>query len=118
MEAARKELFIIAGERLPNSILEEHERIEKVSSIRQSLSEVKKKIERLRKKEKDLEVLLEATEKEVEKSKLGVSTAEKDFDACNDVDLLNYDDLTDLEQKKEHLEAMRQDLVNYKIYLD
>ncbi|MCD7473171.1 hypothetical protein HAX54_014824 [Datura stramonium] len=43
--------------------------IEKVSSIRQSLSEVKEKIEKLRRKEKDLDVLLEATKKEVEEAK-------------------------------------------------
>ncbi|MCD9643784.1 hypothetical protein HAX54_031483 [Datura stramonium] len=49
----------------------------------QSLSEVREEIEKLRQKEKDLEVLFEATEKEIEEAKLGVSTAEKDFDACN-----------------------------------
>ncbi|MCD7455300.1 hypothetical protein HAX54_027769 [Datura stramonium] len=118
MEAARKELSIIAGERLSNAMLEEHEKIEKVSSICQSLSKVKEKIEKLRRKEKDLEILVATTEKEVEEAKLGVSTAKKDFDACNDVDLLNFDDLTDLEQKKELLEAMRQDLINYKLCLD
>ncbi|MCD7455462.1 hypothetical protein HAX54_028234 [Datura stramonium] len=79
---------------------------------------VKEKIEKLRRKEKDLEILLAATEKEVEEAKLVVSTAEKDFDACNDVDLLNSDELTELEQKKERLEAMRQDLINYKPCLD
>ncbi|MCE3216427.1 hypothetical protein HAX54_006477, partial [Datura stramonium] len=79
-EAARKELSITAGE-------------------------VKEKIEKLHRKEKDLEVLLEDTKKEVEEAKLGVSTAEIFFDACNDADLLNSDDLTDLEQKKECLEA-------------
>ncbi|MCE2055592.1 hypothetical protein HAX54_042934 [Datura stramonium] len=60
----------------------------------------------------------DATEKEVEEAKLGVSTTEKDSDACSDADLLNSDDLTDLEQKKECLEAMRQDLINYKLCLD
>ncbi|MCE3216116.1 hypothetical protein HAX54_004959, partial [Datura stramonium] len=90
MEAARKELFL-------------------------SLSKVKGEIEKLSQKEKDLEVLLEATEKEIEEAKLGVSTAEKDFDACNDSNLLNGDDLTDLELKRERLEAMRQDLINYKL---
>ncbi|MCD7463078.1 hypothetical protein HAX54_049902, partial [Datura stramonium] len=79
MEAARKEFSITIGERLPNAMLEEHEKIEKVSFIRQSLSE--------------------------------------DFDAYNDADLMNSDDLTDLEQKKERLEAMRQDLINYKLCL-
>ncbi|MCD7451341.1 hypothetical protein HAX54_011125 [Datura stramonium] len=116
MEAARKELFIAAGERHSNSMFEEHEKIEKVS-IRQSLSKVKEEIENLRRKEKDLEVLLEATEKEIEEAKLGVSTSEKDFDACNNADLLNDDDLADLEQK-ERLEAMCQDLINYKLCLD
>ncbi|MCE3215688.1 hypothetical protein HAX54_003204 [Datura stramonium] len=72
MEAARKELSIAAGERLSNAMFEEHKKIEKVSSIRQSLSEVKEEIEKLRRKEKDLEVLLEATEKEIEEAKLGV----------------------------------------------
>ncbi|MCD9637946.1 hypothetical protein HAX54_021497 [Datura stramonium] len=83
---------LLNWERLSNAMLEEHKKIEKVSSIRQSLSEIKEKIEKLRRKEKDLEILLEATEKEVEEAKLGVSTTEKDFDACNDADLLNSDD--------------------------
>ncbi|MCD7455463.1 hypothetical protein HAX54_028235 [Datura stramonium] len=86
MEATRKEFSITAGERLSNAMLEEHEKIEKVSSIHQSLSKVKEKIEKLHRKEKDLEILLAATEKEVEETKLGVSTAEKNFDACNDDD--------------------------------
>ncbi|MCD7467944.1 hypothetical protein HAX54_005652 [Datura stramonium] len=69
-----------------------------MKATRKDLSiEVKEKIGKLHRKEKDLEVLLEAIEKEVEESKLGASTAEKDFDACNDADLLNDDDLTDLE---------------------
>ncbi|MCD7464702.1 hypothetical protein HAX54_053254 [Datura stramonium] len=38
MEAARKELSITTGERLSHVMLEEHEKIEKVSSIHQSLS--------------------------------------------------------------------------------
>ncbi|MCD9639227.1 hypothetical protein HAX54_023609 [Datura stramonium] len=86
--------------------------------FKESLSEVKEEIEKLHKKEKDLEVLLEATEKEIEEVKLGVLTVEKDFDACNDADLLNDDDLTNLEQKRERLEAMHQDLINYKLCLD
>ncbi|MCE5165669.1 hypothetical protein HAX54_011448 [Datura stramonium] len=118
MEAARKELSIAVGERLSNSMLEEHEKIEKVSSVRQSLSKVKEKIEKLQRKEKDLEILLATTEKEVEEAKLGVSTVEKDFDACNDVDLLNSNDLINLERKEERLEAMHQDLINYKLLLD
>ncbi|MCD7469409.1 hypothetical protein HAX54_008454 [Datura stramonium] len=93
IEDARKKLSITAGERLSNAIFEEHEKIEKVSFICQSLREVKEKIEKSHKKEKDLEVLLEATEKDVEEAKLGVSTA----DACNNPDLLNADDLTNLE---------------------
>ncbi|MCE5166819.1 hypothetical protein HAX54_027485, partial [Datura stramonium] len=118
MEASIKEFSIIVGERLSNSILKEYEKIEKVSFIRQSLSEVKEKIEKLRRKEKDLEILLDTTEREVEEAKLRVSTVEYNFDACNDADLLNFDDLTDLKQKKECLKAMRQDLINYKLCLD
>ncbi|MCD7459543.1 hypothetical protein HAX54_041223 [Datura stramonium] len=91
MEAARKDFSIIVGERLSNAMLKEYKKIEKVSL---------------------------SVKKEVEEAKLGVSTAEKDFDACNDADLLNSDDLTDLELKKERLEAMLQDLINYKLYLD
>ncbi|MCD7454575.1 hypothetical protein HAX54_025271 [Datura stramonium] len=47
MKVATKELSIIAGERLSNAILEEHEKIEKVSSICQSPNEAKEKIEKL-----------------------------------------------------------------------
>ncbi|MCD7462618.1 hypothetical protein HAX54_048943 [Datura stramonium] len=105
MEAARKEFSIIAGEHLSNAMLEEYENIEKVSSIRQSLREVKEKIEKLRRKEKDLEILLDAIEKEVEEAKLGELLKRILIHAY--ADLLNSDDLTDLEQKKERLEAMR-----------
>ncbi|XP_059277685.1 uncharacterized protein LOC132031801 [Lycium ferocissimum] len=118
VEAARKESFIAAGERLSNAMLEEYEKVAEVSSIHQSLDKVKEKIEKLRKKERDLEALLEVTEKEVEEAKLGASTASNEFDACFDVDLSNADDLIDLERKKERLEAMRQDLINYKLCLD
>ncbi|MCE3051005.1 hypothetical protein HAX54_048735 [Datura stramonium] len=65
MDVARKKLSITARERLSNSMFDEHEKIEKVSSIHQSLRKVKERIEKLHRKEKDLEVLLEATEKEV-----------------------------------------------------
>ncbi|MCD7468146.1 hypothetical protein HAX54_006085 [Datura stramonium] len=116
-EAARKKLSVTIGERPSNAMFEEHEKIENVFSIRQSLSEVKEKIENFHKKEKDLKVLLEASDKEVEEAKLGVFTAEKDFDACNDATLLNVDDLTDLGKKKS-LEPMCQDLINYKLCLD
>ncbi|KAK4368700.1 hypothetical protein RND71_012492 [Anisodus tanguticus] len=75
-------------------------------------------IEKLCTQKKNLEVLLEVTKEEVEESRLGALTSAKDFDTCNDADLLNADGLIDLEQKKEHLEAMRQDLINYKLCLD
>ncbi|KAK4357974.1 hypothetical protein RND71_023584 [Anisodus tanguticus] len=71
---------------LSNAMFEEHKKIERVSSIRQSLDEVKKKIEKLRTQKKNLEVLLEVTEREV---RLGALTAGKEFDACNDADLSN-----------------------------
>ncbi|XP_060174390.1 uncharacterized protein LOC132605188 [Lycium barbarum] len=118
MEAARKEISIAAGEHLSNAMFEEHEKVERASSIRQSLDEVREKLEKLRAKEKKLELLLEATEKEVEEAKLRALTAGKEFDACHDVDLSNANDSIDLEQKKGRLEAMRQDLINYKLCLD
>ncbi|MCD7458172.1 hypothetical protein HAX54_037464 [Datura stramonium] len=59
------------------------------------------------KKEKNLEVLLEATNNEVKKTKLGSSTPRKKFNACYDVDFSNADDLIDFEQKKECLAKLK-----------
>ncbi|KAG5630495.1 hypothetical protein H5410_002212 [Solanum commersonii] len=64
------------------------------------LDNMKKEIRVLYKRDQDLKVLLTPTEDE-------------EFDACFDADLTN-----NLGQKKEHLEAMRQKLINYKLCLD
>nr|XP_016507312.1 PREDICTED: uncharacterized protein LOC107825000 [Nicotiana tabacum] len=102
---------------LTNAMIKEEEKVREVSSIRQSLIIVKEKIEKLREKEKDLESLLEAAEEEAEEAKLGASTARKEYDACCTA-LLTADDLADLDKKKKYLEAMLNDLANYKLCLD
>uniref|UniRef100_M1DT63 Uncharacterized protein n=1 Tax=Solanum tuberosum TaxID=4113 RepID=M1DT63_SOLTU len=107
-----KELFA-AGERLTNAMFEEQDKVEEVSSIRQSLDNMKKEIRVLCKRTQDLKVLLTAVEDEVDGAKLATLFAVKEFDACSDTDLTNG-----LGQNKEHLEAMRQELINDKLCLD
>ncbi|PHU29121.1 hypothetical protein BC332_01214 [Capsicum chinense] len=63
--------------------------------------------------EKDLKSLLEEGENEAKEAKLEFSVAAKEFDAGFDADLSNG-----VDQKKERLEAMHQDLINYKLHLD
>ncbi|KAH0725041.1 hypothetical protein KY284_000906 [Solanum tuberosum] len=94
-------------------MFEEQDKVEEVSSLRQSLDNIKKDIRALCKRPQDLKVLLTPIEDEVEGSKLATLFAIQEFDACFDVDLMN-----NLGQKKEHLEAMRQKLINYKLCLD
>ncbi|KAH0645323.1 hypothetical protein KY284_033207 [Solanum tuberosum] len=47
VESAIKELFVAAGERLTNSMFEEQDKVEEVSSLRQSLDSMKKEIRAL-----------------------------------------------------------------------
>uniref|UniRef100_M1BUG3 Aminotransferase-like plant mobile domain-containing protein n=1 Tax=Solanum tuberosum TaxID=4113 RepID=M1BUG3_SOLTU len=113
VENARKELFVAAGERLTNSMFEEQDKVEDVSSLRHSLNNMKKEIRALCKRAQDLQAHLAAAEDEVEGVKQATLLATQEFDSCYDVDLTN-----DLGQKREHLEAMRQELINSKLYLD
>ncbi|KAH0732947.1 hypothetical protein KY290_004532 [Solanum tuberosum] len=82
-------------------MFEEQDKVEEVSSLRQSLDNMKKEIRALCKRAQDLKVLSTPTEDEVEGSKLATLFAIQEFDARFDVDLTN-----NLGQKKEHLEAM------------
>ncbi|KAG5580737.1 hypothetical protein H5410_051364 [Solanum commersonii] len=100
-ESPKKELFVVVGERLTNAMFEEQDIVEEVSTLRQSPDNMKKEIRALCKRDK------------VEGAKLATLFSTQEFDACFDADLTN-----DLEQKKEHLEAMRQELINYKLCLD
>ncbi|PHU15365.1 hypothetical protein BC332_16570 [Capsicum chinense] len=112
-EAARAELFFVAGERLSNVMLEEDEQVRATSSIQQSLHNMKKKIKELYRKAQVLESLLTEAENEAQEAKLEASVAAKEFDTSFDADLSNG-----VDQRKEHLEVMRQDLINYKLCLD
>ncbi|PHU29671.1 hypothetical protein BC332_01764 [Capsicum chinense] len=60
-----------------------------------------------------LESLLAESKNEAKEARLETSVVVKEFDARFDADLSNG-----VDQKKEHLEAMRQDLINYKLCLD
>ncbi|KAG5585347.1 hypothetical protein H5410_045781 [Solanum commersonii] len=111
-KTARKELFAV-GERLTNAMFEEQDKVEEVSSIRQSLDNMKKEIRVLCKRTQGLKVLLTAVKDEVDEAKLATLFVVKEFDACSDTNLTNG-----LGQKKEHLEAMRQELINDKLCLD
>ncbi|KAM3285902.1 hypothetical protein P3S67_024701 [Capsicum chacoense] len=112
-EAAREELFYVAGERLTYAMLEEDEKVKASSSIRQSLQNMKKNIKELCRKAQALERLLEEAENKAKESKLESSIAAKEFDTSFDADLSNG-----VDPKKERLKAMRQDLINYKLCLD
>ncbi|PHT68252.1 hypothetical protein T459_27739 [Capsicum annuum] len=112
-EAARKELFFIAGEVLSNTMLEKDKKVREASSIRQSLQHMNKKIKELCRKVQALKSLLAEAENEAKDAKLEGSVAAKEFDTRFDTDLSNG-----IEQNKERLEAMRQDLINYKLCLD
>uniref|UniRef100_M1DU21 Aminotransferase-like plant mobile domain-containing protein n=1 Tax=Solanum tuberosum TaxID=4113 RepID=M1DU21_SOLTU len=109
----QKELFVAVGERLTNAMFEEQDKVEEVSTLRQSPDNMKKEIRALCKRVQDLKFLLTAVEDEVEGAKLATLFSTQEFDACFDADLTN-----DLRQKKEHLEAMHQELINYKLCLD
>ncbi|KAH0644633.1 hypothetical protein KY284_032517 [Solanum tuberosum] len=69
VESARKALFVAAGERLTNSMFEEQDKVEEVSSLHQSLDNMKKKIRALCKRAQDLQACLAAAEDEVEGAK-------------------------------------------------
>ena len=94
-------------------MFEEQDKVEEVSSFRQSLDNMKKEIRVLCKRAQDLQAHLAAAEDEVEEANQATLFATQEFYACFDVDLTN-----DLGQKREHLEAMRQELINYKLCLD
>ncbi|KAK4716534.1 hypothetical protein R3W88_014872 [Solanum pinnatisectum] len=70
VESARKELFVATGERLTNAMFEEQDKVEEVSSLRQSLDNMKKEIRALYKRAQDFQVLLTALKDEVEGAKL------------------------------------------------
>ncbi|KAH0672830.1 hypothetical protein KY290_025059 [Solanum tuberosum] len=101
VESARKKLFVATGERLTNAMFEEQDKVEEVSSLRQLLDNMKKEIRAFCKRVQDFQVLLTASEDEVEVAKLATLFATQEFDACIDADLTN------------DLEDMCQELINY-----
>lgn len=105
-------MCVATGERSTNATFEEKHKFEEASFLRQLLGDMKKEIRASCKRAQDLEVVLIAAEEKVEEAKLGTSFSTKQFDAWFDTDLKN-----DLERKKEHIEDMRQDLINYKLCL-
>ncbi|KAK4724167.1 hypothetical protein R3W88_026946 [Solanum pinnatisectum] len=70
VESPRKELFVVLGERLTNVMFEEQDKVEEVSSLRQSPDNIKKEIRALCKRVQDLKFLLNTAEDEVEGAKL------------------------------------------------
>ncbi|PHT24747.1 hypothetical protein CQW23_35579 [Capsicum baccatum] len=112
-EITREELLYVAGKRLTYAMLEENEKVKASSSIRQSLQNIKKKIKEFCIKAQALECLLEKSKNIAKKAKLESSIVAKEFDASFDADLSNG-----VDPKKERLEDMHQDLINYKLCLD
>ncbi|PHT74253.1 hypothetical protein T459_21530 [Capsicum annuum] len=110
---ASKRLSQDEREWLSNAMLKEDEKVEVASSIQQSLQNVKKKIKELCRMVEVLQSLLAAAENEAKEVRLGDSVTTKEFDASFDADLSNG-----VDQMKERPEAMRQDLINYKLCID
>ncbi|KAG5590907.1 hypothetical protein H5410_041421 [Solanum commersonii] len=67
---------------------------------------------------KGLEAILEAAKKKVEEVEANILAIEDEISSYENMILLTLEDSICLEQKRECLEANRQDLTNYKLRLD
>ncbi|KAH0640152.1 hypothetical protein KY285_036738 [Solanum tuberosum] len=98
--------------------VEEGEKIKHVSSNKKSLKKVKRKLATLQGEREGLEVVLEAAKKKVEEVQANILATEDEISSYENMSLLTLEDSLRLEQKRECLEASRQDLTNYKLRLD
>uniref|UniRef100_M1C4N5 Uncharacterized protein n=1 Tax=Solanum tuberosum TaxID=4113 RepID=M1C4N5_SOLTU len=112
------ELISNAKERLELFKVEEGEKAKHVSSNKKSLKKVKRKLATLQGEREGLEAVLEAAKKKVEEVQAKILATEDEISSYENMSLLTLENSLRLEQKKECLEASRQDLTNYKLRLD
>ncbi|KAH0722526.1 hypothetical protein KY290_005177 [Solanum tuberosum] len=98
--------------------VEEGEKAKHVSSNKKSLKKVKRKLATLQGEREGLEAVLEAAKKKVEEVQAKILATEDEISSYENMSLLTLEDSLRLEQKREYLEASRQDLTNYKLRLD
>ncbi|KAH0695829.1 hypothetical protein KY289_013311 [Solanum tuberosum] len=114
----KMELISNAKERLELFKVEEGEKAKHVSSNKKSLKKVKRKLATLQGEREGLEAVLEAAKKKVEEVQAKILATEDEISSYENMSLLTLENSLRLEQKKECLEASRQDLTNYKLRLD
>ncbi|KAH0708827.1 hypothetical protein KY284_010254 [Solanum tuberosum] len=117
-EDKKMELISNATKSLELFKVEEGEKAKHVSSNKKSLKKVKRKLATLQGEREGLGVVLEAAKKKVEKVQAKVLATEDEISSYENMSLLTLEDSLRLEQKRECLEASRQDLTNYKLRLD
>ena len=98
--------------------VDEGEKAKHVSSSKKSLKKVKRKLATLQGEREGLEAVLEAAKKNVEEIQAKILATEDEISSYENMSLLTLEDSIRMEQKRECLEASRQDLTNYKLRLD
>ncbi|KAH0642023.1 hypothetical protein KY285_034510 [Solanum tuberosum] len=114
----KMELISNAKERLELFKVEEGEKAKHVSSNKKSLKKVKRNLATLQGEREGLEAVLEVAKKKVEEVQAKILATEEEISSYENMSLLTLEDSISLEQKRECLEASRQDLTNYKLRLD
>ncbi|KAK4360178.1 hypothetical protein RND71_019130 [Anisodus tanguticus] len=101
----------IKEEHLDLVLNEKDKKAEELSVASRSYKEAKKKADSLRARR-------DAAKKEVEEIESKVSSTEEEYRRCADVFVVAANDSADVKEKRRHLEASLQNLVNYKLCLD
>ncbi|KAH0656187.1 hypothetical protein KY285_031069 [Solanum tuberosum] len=117
-EDKKMELISNAKERLELFKVIEGEKAKHVSFNKKSLKKVKRKLATLQGEREGLEAVLEVAKKKVEEVQAKILATEDEISSYENMSLLTLEDSLRLEQKRECLEASRQDLTNYKLRLD
>ncbi|KAH0699617.1 hypothetical protein KY284_013832 [Solanum tuberosum] len=117
-EDKKMELISNAKERLELFKVEKGEKAKHVSFNKKSLKKVKRKLATLQREREGLEAVLEVAKKKVEEVQAKILATEDEISSYENMSLLMLEDSLRLEQKRECLEASRQDLTNYKLRLD
>ncbi|KAG5585435.1 hypothetical protein H5410_045869 [Solanum commersonii] len=117
-EDKKMELIFNDKEHLELFRVEEGEKAKQVSSNKKSLKKVKRKLATLQGEREGLEAVLKDAKKKVEEIQAKILATEDEISSYEHMSLLTLEDSIHLEQKRECLEASRQDLTNYKLCLD
>ncbi|KAH0716792.1 hypothetical protein KY285_012823 [Solanum tuberosum] len=91
---------------------------ERLELFKKSLKKVKRKLATLQGEREGLEAILEVAKKNVEEVQAKILAIEDEMSSYENMSSLTPEDSIRLEQKRECLEASRQDLTNYKLRLD